>query len=60
MIKGSSDFMGRSPSSYHPAKFGDHCDSDCISGDTMVLDCDVIWQDHGIKAPDDLGRSPSR
>ena len=50
-IKGSCEFMSRSPSrlSYHSAKFAVHRHSG--SRDIMVLVCHVILQDQGLSKP---------
>ena len=49
VIKGSFDFMGRSPSRQVnlTAKFGDH--RHCGSGDIAILVCHVISQNHVMK-----------
>ena len=52
-MKGSSDFIGRSP-----AKFGGH--GQCGSGGIMILVCHVILQQHVIKGSCDfVSWSPS-
>ena len=57
VTKTPGNFMGRSPSSHHPAKFGGHNHSG--SGD-IVLVCHVILQDHITKRSYDfIGGSPS-
>ena len=52
VTKGQCNFMARSPSSYHPAKFGGHKHSG--TGDIIFLADHVISQYHVIKESFDL------
>ena len=48
VINDSSNFIGRIPSSYHPATFSGYGNS--INGCEMFLLCQMTLQDHVIKA----------
>ena len=59
VIKESSDFISRSPVSYHPAKYG--CYRHSGRGDIMVFVCSMTLQEHVTKARNNLMiSSPSR